>query len=59
MTTIRLLISVFVAVLIVLSTAGWLWTNSHQPPAQAAASHLVLAASMLAGVGCLIVLWRS
>lgn len=58
MTVIRVLISLFVLLLIVVSAAGWIWAGSHQPPGQATASHLVLGLGMLAGVVCLVLIWR-
>ena len=37
---------------------GFMWTGTHQPPAQAVAGRIVLALSALAGVVGLIALWR-
>ena len=59
MTVVRVLISLFVLLLIVVSAAGWIWAAGHQPPGQAAASHFVLGLGMLAGVVCLVTVWRS
>ena len=59
MTFVRILISSFVVILIVVSVAGWIWTSSHQPAAQAAASHLVLGAGIVAGLVGLVTVWRS
>jgi hypothetical protein len=57
-TAIRLVASAFIIVLIALSAMGWVWTGSHQPPAQAAAGRTVLALAALAGVAGLVALWR-
>ena len=59
MTVVRVLISSFVLILIVVSVAGWLWTSGHQPPSQAAASHIVLALGILAGILGLLTIWRA
>jgi hypothetical protein len=58
MNTIRIVISLFIAVLIAVSVVGWLWTSTHQPPSQATASHVVLGLGMLAGVVGVVALWR-
>ena len=47
-----------VLIVIGLAALGWQWTANHQAPAQAAASHVVLALAALAGVVALIVIWR-
>jgi membrane protein YdbS with pleckstrin-like domain len=57
-TVIRIVCSFFVLLVIVIAIAGWLWTTQHQPPAQAFASHVVLAASALASCGGLCAVWR-
>jgi len=59
MTAIRAAISLFIGLLIVAAAAGWMWTGEHQPPAQALASRLVLAASALAGMAGLVAIWRA
>jgi hypothetical protein len=58
MNAIRVVISFFIAVLIVVSVTGWVWTGAHQPPSQATASHLVLGLAMLAGVVGVVAIWR-
>ena len=58
MNAIRIVISLFVAVLIVIAILGWSWTSAHQTPAQSAASHAVLGLSILAGVVGVIAIWR-
>jgi ABC-type thiamin/hydroxymethylpyrimidine transport system permease subunit len=58
MNIIRVVISFFIAVLIVVSVMGWMWTSAHQPASQATASHLVLGLAMLAGVIGVVAIWR-
>jgi hypothetical protein len=58
MLLIRVLISLFIMLLLASVAAGWAWTAVHQPSAQAAASHLVLAASAVAGLVGLTLIWR-
>jgi membrane protein YdbS with pleckstrin-like domain len=55
---IRIAASAFIVVLITLTAMGWVWTGTHQPPAQAMAARAVLALAALAGVIGLIALWR-
>jgi hypothetical protein len=59
MNFVRTLISLFVAILIAVSVAGWIWTGNHQPAPQATASRVVLAIGILAGVVALATIWRS
>ena len=58
MTPIRLAISLFIVVLIVVSLAGWTWTGAHLVGSQALAGRVVLALGMLAGAIGLVALWR-
>jgi hypothetical protein len=58
MNIVRMTISLFIAVLIAVSTVGWIWTGSHQPASQAAASRVVLTLGVLAGIVGLVALWR-
>jgi hypothetical protein len=58
MNIIRVAISLFILVLIGVSATGWIWTGSHQPAAQSAASRVVLTLCILAGIGGLVALWR-
>jgi len=58
MNNVRIAISAFIAVLIVVSTIGWIWTGHHQSPSQAAASRVVLTLGVAAGIVGLVVLWR-
>ena len=59
MNVVRIIISLFILVLISVASTGWIWTGSHQPAAQAAASRVVLSLCILAGVVGLTVLWRT
>jgi hypothetical protein len=58
MNLIRVLISLFILVLIILSGMGWVWTGNNQPAAQALASRVVLTISIAAGVVGLMSIWR-
>jgi ABC-type thiamin/hydroxymethylpyrimidine transport system permease subunit len=58
MNTIRIVITLFIAVLIAVSVVGWIWTSAHQPSSQATASHVVLGLGMLAGVVGVVAIWR-
>jgi hypothetical protein len=57
-TAIRLSASIFILILIGLAAMGWIWTGTHQPPAQAIAARFVLVLTALAGVVGLVALWR-
>ncbi len=59
MNAIRIVISLFIAVLIAIAALGWIWTSAHQTPTQSAASHLVLGLTILAGVIGVVAIWRS
>lgn len=58
MNWVRAAISVFILALLALVVLGWSWTGRHQPPAQATASHVVLAISGVMGVYALVAIWR-
>jgi hypothetical protein len=58
MNIVRIAISLFIVVLIVVSAIGWRWTGTHQPASLAAASHVVLGLGVLAGIVGLVTLWR-
>jgi len=58
MNTVRLAISLFIVLLIIVSLAGWAWTAGHLVASQALAGRGVLALGMLAGVIGLVALWR-
>ena len=58
MNAIRLTASVFILILIGLVAMGWIWTGTHQSPAQAAAARIVLTLAAMAGVVGLVALWR-
>ena len=55
---VRIAITLFVLVLLVIVTLGWRWTASHQPPPQRTASHVVLAISAFGGLFALGRIWR-
>ena len=58
MNLVRVGISLFILLLIAVSATGWMWTGSHQPAAQSAASRVVLTLCILAGIVGLTALWR-
>jgi hypothetical protein len=58
MNAVRFALSFFIAVLIVLSAMGWVWTGVHQPTPLAVAGRAVLALGALAGVVGLVAIWR-
>jgi hypothetical protein len=58
MNAIRIVISLFIAVLIAIAVLGWRWTSAHQTASQSAASHLALGLSILAGIVGVISIWR-
>ena len=49
-TVVRAVITGFILVLITIASTGWLWVGSHQPPAQALASRIVLTLCVAAGL---------
>ena len=55
---VRLAITLFMLVLLVIVAMGFAWTASHQPPAARMASHIVLGAAGLFGVFALVKIWR-
>jgi membrane protein YdbS with pleckstrin-like domain len=56
---VRVAITAFVVVLLVIVVLGWIWTGQHQPPALKTASHIVLALAALAGVFAIVKIWRT
>jgi hypothetical protein len=58
MNIVRIVISLFIAVLMTVSTIGWIWTGTHQTASQAAASLVVLTLGVVAGLVGLVALWR-
>jgi hypothetical protein len=58
MNTVRVVMSLFVGLLIVVSLAGWVWTGSHQPAPAARASRTVLGLGIVAGLVGLAAVWR-
>lgn len=59
MRLVRVAISAFILVVVLTLVAGWIWTGSHQPASQSAASRLVLALGMAACVVGLTSIWRT
>ncbi len=57
MNLIRSIISVFVAALVVLSVAGWIWAGG-QPSPRMEGSRFVLALCGLSSIGGLWLLWK-
>ena len=55
---IRAAMSAFIFVLFGIAALGWNWATAHQTPAQALASHAVLALRAIAGLIGLVALWR-
>jgi hypothetical protein len=58
MFVIRTLISAFLLLLLWSTLAGWGWTATHQPAAQAVASHVVLGLAAVAGLWGLFIIWK-
>lgn len=57
-TGVRIVVSLFVALIIAAAVVGWVWTGQHQPPAGAMASRIVLSLGALSGVVALVTIWR-
>jgi hypothetical protein len=58
MNIVRTVISMFLLVLIGISTSGWLWAGRNLPAPQAIAGRVVLTLCILAGIVGLVALWR-
>jgi hypothetical protein len=56
-TVVRVVITGFILVLITIATTGWLWVGSHQAPAQALASRVVLTLCVAAGLVGVKAVW--
>ena len=54
----RSLITAFIMVLITIASTGWLWVGSHQAPAQAFASRVVLTLCVVAGLIGVRAVWN-
>ena len=59
MKIVRIAMSLLVLLVIAISVVGWIWTGTHQPVSQSAASRVVLTLAILAGVIGLTAIWRS
>jgi hypothetical protein len=56
-TGVRIAITLFVLILLVIVSLGWVWTANHQPLPQRTASQVVLAISAFAGIFALGKIW--
>jgi hypothetical protein len=56
---VRIGITIFVLLLLIIVALGWIWTARHQPPPLRTASHVVLTVAALSGVFALTKIWRS
>ena len=56
---IRLLITVFTAVVLSLTFVGIRWTSQHQAPAAATASITVLSISSIFSIVAMVIIWRA
>lgn len=57
-TGVRLAITAFTLIVLYLTAVGFTWTGTHQAPAAAMASRIVLGISGLFALVALIVIWR-
>ena len=57
LTVVRFVITGFILVLITVASTGWVWVGSHQSPAQALASRVVLTLCVVAGLIGVRVVW--
>lgn len=55
---VRIAITGFVALLLIIAALGWVWTARHQPPPLRTASRVVLTIAALAGVFAVAKIWR-
>ncbi len=55
---IRVAISLFVVLLVGVSSLGWVWVGNHLSPAQALAGRVVLTAGIVAAGAAVSMLWR-
>jgi membrane protein YdbS with pleckstrin-like domain len=55
---VRLAITGFVTLLLIIVALGWVWTARHQPPPLRTASHVVLTIAALAGIFAVAKIWR-
>ncbi|HVZ23238.1 MAG TPA: hypothetical protein VG871_19330 [Vicinamibacterales bacterium] len=58
MNAIRIALTLFIAAVVVILATGWGWTSTHQPPAQAVASHVMLGLAIVASVIGVVAIWR-
>ena len=57
-TGVRIAITAFTLIVLYLTVVGFTWTGSHQAPAAALASRIVLGISGLFALVALVVIWR-
>jgi len=57
MNTLRIAITFFTLILLIILVLGWGWTGAHQPPPARLASHVVLGIATLAGVFAIVRIW--
>lgn len=57
MNALRIVITAFTLVLLVILVLGWGWTAAHQPPHASLASHVVLGISAAAGLFAIARIW--
>jgi membrane protein YdbS with pleckstrin-like domain len=55
---VRIGITAFVTLLLIIVALGWVWTARHQPPPLRTASHVVLTIAALAGMFAVARIWR-
>ncbi len=57
MNALRIAITAFTVILLIILVLGWGWTGAHQPPPARLASHVVLGIATLAGVFAIVRIW--
>jgi len=55
---VRIVITGFVTLLLIIVALGLVWTARHQPPPLRTASHIVLTIAALAGIFAVAKIWR-
>jgi hypothetical protein len=59
MNGVRIAITTFTLILLMVVGLGWKWTATHQPPALRTASQIVLALSAAAGLFAVVKIWTT
>lgn len=57
MNTLRIAITLFTLILLIILVLGWGWTGAHQAPPARIASHVVLGIATLAGLFAIVRIW--